>query len=309
MPMDRFPITLVGRVARNVLTTMESGHIVAAFQRSFYVESDHGELICFGAAAMGAGPLNALCDLPGRYVPRSLEPGMRIEKRADELRLGAKMALNLADATTWRPVVVETPPTYKALCSALAKLGALVAQRRDAHGFGRFIPALLGSNGKPCLAAGDVLLAGGWEGVHALTHWLREMPREREGNTIVPEKAKALVGLGPGLTPAGDDFLGGVMIALRWLRDEALAKRIAAWALPLARTRTSKISRAHLYCAANGEGAAALHDLLAAFSSTQRDDLNAHVDALDSIGHSSGWDALAGVVCACATVVHYDTRS
>lgn len=307
--MDHFPITLVGRVARSVLATMEGGYIVAAFERSFYVESDRGGLICFGTAAMGAGPLNALCKLPERCVPESLQPGVRVERYGDELRLDAEMALNLRDATTWQPIVVGAPPARMTLCGALTELAALVAERRDARGFGTFIPALLGGDTKPCIAADDVLLAGSWEAVRAFTHWLQETPREREGNTVAPEKAQALVGLGPGLTPAGDDFLGGAMIALRSLGDDALAKRIAAWALPLARTRTSKISRAHLHCAADGEGAAVLHALLAAFSSTEREDLTAHVDALDGIGHSSGWDALAGVVCACVTVVHSDTRS
>src|SRR5262249_14736230 len=69
----------------------------------------------------------------------------------------------------------------------------------------------------------------------------------------------ALIGLGPGLTPAGDDFVGGAMIALRAAGNVPLAERIAAWALPLAATNTNRISRAHLECAAQGEGHEALH--------------------------------------------------
>lgn len=300
---------LVGRVADRALATMKGGRVLAVFQHSFYVETDRGELICLGAPAIGAGPLNALCELPEGYESESLEPGVRVEKRGDELRPGAEMALNLAGASLWQPVVAAAPPAHGALCGALAELADLVAQRQDARGFAAFIPVLLGLARTPCIAADDVLLAKSWEVVRAFTHWLHEMPPLAEGTTVVPEKAKALVGLGPGLTPAGDDFLDGVMIAFKWLGNDALAKRIADWVLPLARTRTSKISRAHLHCAADGEGAAALHDLLAAFGSAQRDHLAAHVDALDSIGHSSGWDALAGVVCACAAVVHSDTRS
>ena len=86
MHIHHFPVTLLGRTAQNVLATMQSGHITAAFQRSFYVESDRGELICFGAAAMDAGPLNALCELPEQCMPRSLEPGVRVEKRGDDRR-------------------------------------------------------------------------------------------------------------------------------------------------------------------------------------------------------------------------------
>jgi hypothetical protein len=103
----------------------------------------------------------------------------------------------------------------------------------------------------------------------------------------------SLIGLGPGLTPAGDDFVGGAMIALRHFGHAALADRIAAWALPLARTNTNRISRAHLECAAQGEGHEALHDLLCTFEEK-------HLERLARIGHTSGLDAAAGALLALA---------
>ena len=113
----------------------------------------------------------------------------------------------------------------------------------------------------------------------------------------------SLIGLGPGLTPAGDDFVGGAMIALRVCGTNAghaaLADRIAAWALPLAARNTNRISRAHLECAATGEGHEALHDLLCSFDEK-------HLERLSRIGHSSGLDAAAGALlalqAACAAV-------
>jgi len=104
-----------------------------------------------------------------------------------------------------------------------------------------------------------------------------------------------LIGLGPGLTPAGDDFVGGAMIALRIAGNAALADRIAAWALPLAKTKTNRISRAHLECAATGEGHEALHDLLESFDEK-------HLDRLARVGHTSGLDAAAGALLALARV-------
>ncbi len=100
-----------------------------------------------------------------------------------------------------------------------------------------------------------------------------------------------LIGLGPGLTPAGDDFVGGAMIALRAFGRAGPAGRIAAWALPLAKDRTNRISRAHLECAAQGEGHEALHDLLCTFD-------RKHLERLARIGHSSGMDAAAGALLA-----------
>lgn len=108
----------------------------------------------------------------------------------------------------------------------------------------------------------------------------------------------ALIGLGAGLTPAGDDFVGGAMIALRAAGELALAERIAAWALSLAETNTNRISRAHLACAAQGEGHEALHALLASSGRSAR--FEQSLARLAGIGHTSGLDAAAGALLALA---------
>ena len=112
-----------------------------------------------------------------------------------------------------------------------------------------------------------------------------------------PRAADALIGLGPGLTPAGDDFVGGAMIALRAFGRDPLADRVAAWALPLAESRTGRISRAHLRCAALGEGHEALHRLLSALNDGESAVARA-LDALARVGHTSGLDAAAGALLA-----------
>jgi hypothetical protein len=109
------------------------------------------------------------------------------------------------------------------------------------------------------------------------------------------EPDDALIGLGSGLTPAGDDFVGGAMIALRAYGHQALADRVAAWSLPLAKDRSSRISRAHLECAAEGEGHEALHDLLCTGDAK-------HLERLAGIGHTSGLDAAAGALLSLGLV-------
>jgi hypothetical protein len=106
---------------------------------------------------------------------------------------------------------------------------------------------------------------------------------------------ETLIGLGPGLTPSGDDFLGGVLIALRALGWPDVSDTVGRWLLGRANTRTHPISYAHLRCAADGAGAAVLHDALAALMSPGAPGLRARLDAVAAMGHSSGWDALAGM--------------
>lgn len=133
-----------------------------------------------------------------------------------------------------------------------------------------------------------------------LTSW-RDHPEARAflhwiSGTGSPDDS--LIGLGPGLTPAGDDFVGGAMIALRAAGESELADRVAAWALPLAEMRTGRISRAHLACAARGEGHEALHALLAAPEGSAR--FEESLARLARVGHSSGLDAAAGALLALA---------
>lgn len=111
------------------------------------------------------------------------------------------------------------------------------------------------------------------------------------GNALA-EEAVMLIGLGPGLTPSGDDFLGGVMLALHHVHRETQARGLWRWLEPRL-ARTSAISAAHLAAAAAGEGHEALHAALAHLFQRQPG-WPAALDRLDAIGHCSGWDALAG---------------
>lgn len=121
--------------------------------------------------------------------------------------------------------------------------------------------------------------------LEALDRWL-------VGNALA-EEAAMLIGLGPGLTPSGDDFLGGVMLALHHLHRATQARGLWRWLEPRL-SRTGAISAAHLAAAAAGEGHEALHDALAHLFQ-RRAGWPAALDRLDAIGHCSGWDALAGL--------------
>jgi hypothetical protein len=75
------------------------------------------------------------------------------------------------------------------------------------------------------------------------------------------DAVRALVGLGPGLTPAGDDWLAG------WLLAQHLTEDLTGSAdLSGLTDRTTTLSRALLACAAAGEADAAWQALLASLA-------------------------------------------
>lgn len=278
------PVWLVGGTARRLLASDRDWHVAAVFRRSVYCQSAAGGLLCLGSPGIGAGPLNVLAWLS---EPLVLAPGAPLDWDGAALRVPGRITLPLGGAPVWRPVPVPARWDGRWLGHGLATLRALARTRAPGDGLA---PLLAGPSGAP------PLLRAARAGLVALAAWLR-----RPGGVPPPAVAE-LIGLGPGLTPSGDDLLGGVLIALRGLGRGAAADRLAAWVLPRARERTSAISAAHLACAAAGEGAAALHGALAALCTPGAPGLGAWLRALDALGHTSGWDALAGLVLAAAVV-------
>ncbi len=119
--------------------------------------------------------------------------------------------------------------------------------------------------------------------------------------------AQALLGLGPGLTPSGDDYVGGAFFA-RALLARAGACDVERWRRAAETIRaaaprlTHPISVALLGDLLDGDGWAPLHDLARALATdapveTARDAAR----RLTRLGHSSGWDLLAGFVAGAAS--------
>ncbi|MDF5752420.1 DUF2877 domain-containing protein [Spongiactinospora sp. TRM90649] len=112
--------------------------------------------------------------------------------------------------------------------------------------------------------------------------------------------AERLVGLGPGLTPSGDDLLAGLLVALRQLGRACGVER-AVWTADWlaaavtfdARTRTTPISATLLHCAAKGEASAEVTAVLRGMCGRQA--LEPAMARLLSLGHTSGADLAWGL--------------
>jgi hypothetical protein len=290
---DFLQVTQWGAAARDAALATAAGRVVAVFARSFYLANAAEALACVGPPGLGSGPLNLLCELPAGldFQASGLRPGDAVSGDGAVLRVGGRFALRLTGAALWRP---PPPPTCDAATLGRG-LAMLAAATGHAHG-GGFAPLVAGlARGEGVTGTVSPLLQVAMPGIAALALWLAADER------VAPADAAALlIGLGPGLTPSGDDLLGGAMIALHALGRGDTARRLADWTLPLAREGTGAISAAHLACAASGEGSAALHDMLAALLRADEGGIAKSVAALAAIGHSSGWDMLAGAALACA---------
>ncbi len=183
--------------------------------------------------------------------------------------VGERVSISLESASVWTPPALPT-----AGANGLSALERAARGRTPEEGLGGLVA---GTHNSLAIHAQPAL--------EALDGWL-------VGHAFGPE-AEKLIGLGPGLTPSGDDYLGGMLVALRAYGRAQQADSLWRWLKPRL-ARTSAISGAHLTAAASGEAHEALHEALGIlFSGAQ--DWEPALRRLDAVGHCSGWDGLAGV--------------
>jgi hypothetical protein len=219
--------------------------------------------------------------------------------------VAGRFAFFLEGAAVWRPVrrAAASPPTV--LASGLARLAELARGWPSRGGLQSLLPHLA-APGPQDRVSHDPLLDVALPAIARLRCWVEDALQGGPGRLASPcSAAKEFIGLGPGLTPSGDDFIGGAVLALHAFGYPVLAGRLAADAVSSARERTNAISRAHLACAAEGEGAEALHAALDALATPGAPGLGEHLRRIDAIGHTSGWDALAGAVLAAAAMAEH----
>jgi Protein of unknown function (DUF2877) len=113
--------------------------------------------------------------------------------------------------------------------------------------------------------------------------------------------ALRVLGLGHGLTPSGDDFVGGILFALNFAPVPAWQTGLPGVKNSLraaAKTATNVISAALLDDLMDGASYRALHETMAALHSEDAKKIEAACDSLMRLGSSSGSDILAGVLLA-----------
>ncbi len=113
--------------------------------------------------------------------------------------------------------------------------------------------------------------------------------------------AMRVLGLGLGLTPSGDDFLGGIFFVLAHQPQEAWQQsmpRVQANLLKACETLTNPISAALLRDNIQGASYGVLHEMLDALTVSQAPCMASATRRLLALGASSGADLLAGLLLA-----------
>ncbi len=272
------------------------GWVHSVFQRACNIETRAGELVTLLAEALGNVPHGIRLAGPVAPFESWLIPGQNAILDNLALRVpDAGITVDLSCAAVWRGAVAAVSMDLRsmdpggAIAVALRELRATLYERAPEQGFAPLLAA-------PASARSSVERAFATRLSHTLPMLARAT--ERRDVTAVATAAARLVGLGPGLTPSGDDFIAGYLAAL-WSRAgfdcglDTILPSLADALAPLF-LRTNAISRQMLSDAAQGRFAERVIDVTRAVANAGNvADAAAH--ALAS-GHSSGADTLCGLL-------------
>lgn len=281
--MDRWDIAVkeIGCLAKPRLKGHSRGAVCAVFSRSFYVELSGG-LVCLANVGLGSCPLNLAAAVP--VTTDWCASGVAVDDAATvigpKLHVGARLTFDLSGAVDWEPALLSTPPDPSQIALGLKLFREMARGRLPVQGLG----CLLGFENEP----DNEMARRVQPELSDLCRWLAD------GGTPGSVPVSTILGAGPGLTPSGDDFIGGMMIALTLVGQGKIRDRLWRAIYPCAVQSGNRISYAHLEAAALGYGHAALHRAIHAISINDTSRIVASVRDLGSIGATSGWDAMAG---------------
>ncbi len=245
-----------------------------------------GMLISLVTQPLGNGPHNIV--LPLKRFERVPSFGEKALLDNNKVKLES-LDVELENAALWSPIPEwpkvrkhgerikkAVPDIVAALHSDTPDQGVLLLLEKDQ----KKPDVLSGHFAQAMLEPAEILIAG-----------LKGMDFE---NTAVG--VQRLAGLGTGLTPAGDDFLSGAMLAC-WsgFCDQEMLVRLPGLASQAAQ-RTTRLSTAYLQSAAEGEFGAVWHALLEAIAGEDNEEFRHVLNLILGIGHNSGAYTLAGFV-------------
>lgn len=257
-------------------------------------ESGRVRVVAALAASVYAHAGDTLVWLGGSRA--TLHPRAVLATAPPAARAGDTLGVDVSGAARWAPP--PGPRDARAVAALAAGCRPLVASL-DALGRPEGFAASLLAAARPA-ATGARLLERALPAARALA-----AACARDDAPAAVDAAAGLVGLGPGLTPSGDDFVGGAFFA-RAVLARAGAGEPSAWAAAAARLdavaahRTHAISRVLLADLLRGEGWEPLHALVAGLARADADAARRAAARLVGLGHCSGWNLLAGFVTGAA---------
>jgi len=257
--------------------------------RSCTLLNDQGKLLSVVLPEIGPGPFSVVIDrdgdslLPDDLPFSKLQVGAPVAVGKSTIKISG-ILIDMKDVVAWAPRLA-----WESLDnSKLRERGPELRRHLILHGAPGSLSLIVGNG---ALNNSQAQLYGSWL---KIADGLRKHDLRRFRGEI-----GRIAGLGIGLTPAGDDFLVGVIMAIWFLSPVPVAERMAKDISSAVSGKTTILSQAYIDAAGKGEAGYPWHELIESIAAGNRKHMQEATIRLIKTGSTSGSDALTGFLLAC----------
>lgn len=281
-----------------------SGTVHSVFRQACNLSLEPGTLLTLLPCQKGNIPHGIRLDTSSHFdFLHALRVGQSAACRGGILRIdGADCSVDLRLARPWH---IDLKGLHIDLCRPTQAQSWVVAWselklHHHKSGMSENLDAFFLSEGRPATpAVSEILLQ---QNAHTTPSLLEATCRLRLREAML--SVRALIGLGYGLTPSGDDFLVGYMAGL-WCTAGGIPSRIRFLTalgseLSAASRNTNEISCAYLRSAANGHVSEPIAKLAQQLDQANNmSSIRAATQAALQVGHTSGSNGVLGLLLGC----------
>ena len=296
-----FSAVSIGSVAALRMTKGVEGQVHSVFRRVINLEIPGEGLISLVGHEIGRGPLYISVEIPTHidFTTIGVDRGHRVIRVDNLVRVSENILdVSLENAVLWEPMKhFSNIVAYSDIKSNLTILLGLVT-RFGNHGdlYQLLKYHKLSVDDDKELAELNLVCR------MALPQVMKLLDGIKLGNTEnIVQSVMKLVGLGPGLTPAADDFLVGLMLSIFYMAENSNPGKIRVQdALNDIQScihgRTTRISEEFLLQAAIGNGNEIVQTLLEVLLTSNKIDLEQSAQKVMGFGGTSGIDTIIGII-------------
>ena len=280
-----YPIVSVSKRAKQWLVAEKPSRVLHVFENSCNLINDDSEIFSLVGPLIRNGPFSAVLfndDFSSAIDQSDLVETNNLIVHVGILSFDASKAIDWDSTLDWTPLHAKKTR----LLTSTEIIEDLIKRYAPAMSFAE-IALAIPKKYQPA----DPIFQKAETAIFELNNGLKI------GNIMAMRNAaKSLAGLGSGLTPAGDDYLVGTMMALyaweKGTKAQELSSILAEESIPL----TNSISAAWLKASQMGEAGQSWHDLISAIANDHRELLAEAVMRILPTGHTSGADALGAFI-------------
>ncbi len=272
-------------------STQWRGRVHSVFQHVINIEGPDGELFTLASRDIDDAPNTMVLDLVD-FSCTAVAVDQQVAAAAGLIRIGNSFKVHLKTVKAWSSVL----PVYEAASGRLRR-------NLDALEFHLRHEGCLDGMLRSTLVGNDDGVDCGISFEHAVSKMLANTSGQLRNALLRQDvydacaQARLLIGLGPGLTPSGDDFLVGLFAALNVHQAPLYGLRAVCVEMVAGAERaTNAISYAALSKASTGRVRACMAELIKQLIHGETGAFAAPLARVLAIGSTSGSDIVAGIV-------------